>query len=143
MARKKKQTSARHYAAHRLETTWKDAKTTLKDAKSALVHAEGALARRVAAFARRQGIDTKQLARRADRWRVRLDHEGRRARKGIEARFTELHQRARRDRRMLARAADGAVARTLGALNIPTRSEIQQLSRRVEQLANRVGSQRR
>jgi poly(hydroxyalkanoate) granule-associated protein len=143
MARRKTHRSARDYATHRLQTTWQDAKTTFKDAGRALLGADGAFAKQVAAFGRRNGLDAKRLARRADGWRSRFDREGRRARKAIEIRLGQLQQRALRDRRALARAADDAVSRTLAALNIPTRRELQQLSRRVEQLTNRVGVRRR
>ena len=143
MARKKTHRSARDYATHRLQTTWQDAKTTLKGARRALLGTDGAIRKQVAAFARRNGIDTKQLARSADRWRSRFDREGRKARKSLEIRLGQLQQRAQRDRRTLARVADDAVSRTLAALNIPTRRELQQLSRRVEQLTNRVGARRR
>jgi poly(hydroxyalkanoate) granule-associated protein len=56
----------------------------------------------------------------------------------VEVRLAELKQRASRDRRSLSRGVDDAVARALGALNIPTRREVQQLQRRVEELKTRV-----
>jgi poly(hydroxyalkanoate) granule-associated protein len=136
MARKKTRSVARTRAANRLETTWRDART-------ALVSAEGAVGRRVAAFARDRGIDTKELARRAEQWRTRIDREGKKARKRALAGLAQLQQRAARERRSLAHAADEAVGRALAALNIPTRREVQELSRRVERLATRVGSLRR
>jgi chaperonin cofactor prefoldin len=136
MPRKKTRTNGRAHKATRLETTW-------RDAKSALRNAEGVVGKRVAAFARRSGVDTKQLQHRAELWRGRLDREGKKARKRIEARLSELQQRARQERHSLTRIADGAVARALGALNIPTRHEVHQLSRRVEQLSSRVATLRR
>jgi poly(hydroxyalkanoate) granule-associated protein len=143
MARRKTHRAARDQATQRLRTTWQDAKASFKDARSALLGADGALGKQVAAFARRNGLDTKQLARRADRWRSRLDRGGKKARKTIEIGLGQLQQRALRDRRTLARVADDAVSSTLAALNIPTRRELQQLSRRVEQLTHRVEARRR
>jgi poly(hydroxyalkanoate) granule-associated protein len=97
----------------------------------------------VAELARRGGIDTSRLASRADALRSRLDREGRKARKRVEARLVQLQKRALQERRTLSRAADSAVARALAALNIPTRRELQELSRRVEQLSGRVAALRR
>ncbi len=92
----------------------------------------------MAAFARRRGIDTKQLAHRAELWRSRLDREGRKARKRVEVRLAELSKRAHQERNAVARVADDAVARALAALNIPTRREVQELSRRVGRLSSRI-----
>jgi polyhydroxyalkanoate synthesis regulator phasin len=136
MARKKTRTAARARATSRFETTWRDARKALRTA-------EGAVGRRVAAFARSRGIDTRDLAHRAELWRSRIDREGKKARKRALAGLAELQQRAARERTSVAHAADAAVARALAALNIPSRREVQELSRRVERLATRVDALRR
>ena len=137
MARKKNRPAARpHAAAKRIRSRWNDAQRALRSA-------EGALGRRVAELARRGGIDTSRLASRVDALRSRLDRDGRKARKRVEARLQQLQKRALQERRTLSRAADGAVARALAALNIPTHRELRELSRRVEQLSNRVAALRR
>lgn len=94
-------------------------------------------------LASRSGVDTDELLERAHGLRKQLDRESRRARKQVAARFAALQQRARRDARSLGRSADAAVARALAALNIPSRQEVQQLSRRVEELRLRVERMRR
>jgi poly(hydroxyalkanoate) granule-associated protein len=81
--------------------------------------------------------------KRAEAWRERLGQEGRKARRTALARLADLQQRARRDGRALGRGVDDAVARALAALNIPTRQEVQELSRRVERLTARVDRLRR
>jgi hypothetical protein len=81
--------------------------------------------------------------RQAEVWRARLDRERKKAGKRVAAGLVELKQRARRDRRVIAHGVDQAVARALAALNIPSRRELQQLSRRVEELSARVGRMRR
>jgi hypothetical protein len=133
MARKKSRTPARTRAATPFETTWKDARRAIRSA-------EGVLGKRLAAFARRGGLETKELAHRAELWRSRLDREGRKARKRVEIRLAELSKRAQQERKTVARVADDAVARALGALNIPTRREVQELSRRVGRLSSRIDS---
>jgi poly(hydroxyalkanoate) granule-associated protein len=89
------------------------------------------------------GLPPREVMQRAEAWRARLGREGRKARKLALVRLTELQQRARRDGRALGRSVDDAVARALAALNIPTRHEVQELSRRVERLTARVDRLRR
>jgi poly(hydroxyalkanoate) granule-associated protein len=86
----------------------------------------------------KSGLEPREVMRQAERWRARLDREGKKARKRVAARLVQLKHRATRDRRSLSKSVDDAVARALGALNIPTRREIQQLQRRVEELKARV-----
>lgn len=122
--------------AGRLESTWNDTREALRSA-------EATVGKRVAALVRRSGLEPREVMRQAEAWRSRLDREGHKARKRVAARLVELKRRARRDRDVLGRSVDAAVARGLAALNIPTRQEVQQLSRRVEQLSTRIDALRR
>ena len=115
----------------RLEKTWNDTRRALRSA-------ELTVGKRVAALVQKSGLEPREVMRQAELWRGRLDREGRKARKRIEARLVQLKQRATRDRRSLTKSVDDAVALALGALNIPTRREVQQLQRRVEELKARV-----
>jgi hypothetical protein len=63
--------------------------------------------------------------------------------KQFEGRLTVLQTRARKERRMVGRAVDGAVNRTLAALNIPSRQEIHDLTHRVEELSQKIDRFRR
>jgi Poly(hydroxyalcanoate) granule associated protein (phasin) len=120
----------------RLESTWNDTRDALRSA-------EATVGKRVAALVQRSGLEPREVMRQAEAWRARLDREGKKARKRVEARLVQLKQRARRDRHTLTRSVDEAVARGLAALNIPSRREVQQLSRRVEQLSTRIHAKRR
>jgi poly(hydroxyalkanoate) granule-associated protein len=73
----------------------------------------------------------------------RLEQTWTEARKRALAGLAELQKRARRDGRSLSRGVDDAVARALAALNIPTRQEVQELSRQVARLSARVDRLRR
>jgi poly(hydroxyalkanoate) granule-associated protein len=115
----------------RLEKTWNDTRQALRSA-------EVTVGKRVAALVERSGLEPREVMRQAEAWRSRLDREGRKAKKRVAARLVELRQRAQRDRRSLSRSVDDAVAQALAALNIPTRHEVQQLQRRVEELKARV-----
>ena len=115
----------------RLEKAWNDTRRALRSA-------EMTVGKRVAALVQRSGLEPREVMRQAELWRGRLDREGKKARKRVEARLVQLKHRATRDRRSLSKSVDDAVARALGALNIPTRLEVQQLQRRVEELKARV-----
>ena len=115
----------------RLENTWNDTRRALRSA-------ELTVGKRVAALVQRSGLEPREVMRQAELWRGRLDREGKKARKRVEARLVQLKHRATRDRRSLSKSVDDAVERALGALNIPTRREVQQLQRRVEELKARV-----
>jgi poly(hydroxyalkanoate) granule-associated protein len=128
VARKK---AARAARPSRLEKSWNETRRALRSA-------EETVGRRVAALVERSGLEPREVMRQAELWRSRLDREGRKARKRVEARLGELRQRAKRNRQTLARSVDDAVAQALAALNIPTRREVQQLQRRVEELKARV-----
>ncbi len=105
-------------ARNRLEKTW-------KETRAALSSAEGTVEERLKV------------------WRGRLDRERRKALKQVEGRLSVLQTRARKERRALARMVDEAVQRTLAALNIPSRQEVHELTRRVEELSRKVGGFRR
>ena len=80
---------------------------------------------------------------RANRLEPDLDGGSQAARWRQRRRLAELQKRARRDGRSLSRGVDDAVARALAALNIPTRQEVQELSRQVARLSARVDRLRR
>jgi len=54
-----------------------------------------------------------------------------------------LQARALRERQTVARVAEEAVQRALVALNIPSRQEVQELSRKVDELSRKIEGFRR
>jgi len=70
--------------------------------------------------------------------RSRLDREGRKAYRQMEARMKELQQRLGRDKASLGRRVDEAVRGTLARLNIPNRREIAELTRKVDELSRKI-----
>jgi len=70
--------------------------------------------------------------------RSRLDREGRKAYRQMEARMAELQQRLGRDKTSLGRRVDEAVRGTLARLNIPNRREIAELTRKVDELSRKI-----
>ena len=119
-----------------LEQTW-------KDTRAALGSAEAKIERRVQELVKRSGVDTGQARKTLVSWRHRLDRHGRKAMKQVEGRIAGLQTRARKERRVVGRAVDDAVKRTLAALNIPSRQEIHDLTHRVEELSQKIDRFRR
>ena len=70
--------------------------------------------------------------------RRRLDVEGRKAYRQVEASVAELQARLHRDRATLERRADEAVRGALARLNIPNRREIAELTRKVDELSRKI-----
>jgi RNA polymerase-binding transcription factor DksA len=120
----------------RLDRTW-------KDTQSALGSAEATVEKRVKALLERSGVDTRHATETLVAWRHRLEHERKKALKQVEGRFTVLQARAKEERRALSRTVDEAVQRTLVALNIPSRHEVQELTRRLEELSQKIDRFRR
>ena len=116
---------------------------TWKDTRAALSSAEATVGKRVEALVRRSGVDTRQAKKALVAWRHRLDRQGRKAMKQVEGRLAVLQTRARKERRVVGRAVDDAVKRALAALNIPSRQEIHDLTRRVEELSQKIDRFRR
>ncbi len=119
-----------------LEQTW-------KDTRAALSSAEAKVEKRVQDLVRRSGVDTRQARKALAAWRHKIDRQGRRAMKQFEGRLAVLQTRARKERRVVGRAVDDAVKRTLAALNIPSRQEIHDLTQRVEELSQKIDRFRR
>jgi hypothetical protein len=135
-ARRSRSVGRARRARSGLEKTW-------KDTRAALSSAGATVEKRVQALVRRGGVDTRQARKALVAWRHRLDRESRKAMKQVEGRLAVLQTRARKERRVVGRAVDDAVKRTLAALNIPSRQEIHDLTRRVEELSQKIDRFRR
>lgn len=72
-----------------------------------------------------------------------LSKQTRAIRKDIAHRVSDLGERVEKERRSLGRKVESAVKTTLASLNIPTRSEINLLARRVEELSRKIDSLKR
>lgn len=123
-------------AKSRLEKTW-------KDTQAALSSAEATVEKRVKALVKRGGVDARQARETLTTWGQRLERERKKALKQVEGRLAVLQTRAKKERRALSRMVDDAVQRTLAALNIPSRDEIHELTRRVEELSRKIDRFRR
>ena len=72
-----------------------------------------------------------------------LSKQTRAIRKDIAHRVSDLGVRVEKERKSIGRKVESAVKTTLASLNIPTRSEINLLARRVEELSRKIDSLKR
>jgi polyhydroxyalkanoate synthesis regulator phasin len=72
-----------------------------------------------------------------------LSKQSKAIRKDIAHRVADIGTRVDKERKSLGRRVEGAVKTTLASLNIPTRSEINLLAKRVEELSRKIDSLKR
>jgi len=123
-------------ARRRLARTW-------DDTKDALGSAEARVEKQVRGLLKRGGVDTKKATQMLEAWRTKAEKERRYAVKQVEAKLVMLQSRAKKERRAVARMVDETVQGALAALNIPSRQEVHELTRRVEELSKKIDGFRR
>ncbi|PYQ25030.1 MAG: hypothetical protein DMF81_03750 [Acidobacteria bacterium] len=74
--------------------------------------------------------------------RARLDVEGRKALRQMEAGMADLQERLRREKAVVGRRVDEGVKGALARLNIPNRREISELTRKVDELSRKIDALR-
>jgi hypothetical protein len=123
-------------AATRLSRTW-------DDTREAIGTAEATVGKKVRALVKKSGLDTRAASDKLSAWKGRVERERRRAVKKLEAEMVKLQSRAKKERRAIGRMVDDAVKGALAALNIPSRNEVHELTRRVEELSRKIDGFRR
>jgi hypothetical protein len=113
------------------ERTWTRAQARLSGA-------EVRVEKEIRALAKRMGIDTRQASKHVKEWNRLLDREVRKASRRIDAGLDEFEKAVKKEQRSVSRIVDDAVGRALAALNIPTRREVQALTRKVHQLSRKI-----
>jgi polyhydroxyalkanoate synthesis regulator phasin len=123
-------------AADRLRETWSQTLASLSSA-------EAAVEKQVRRLLQRNRISTKDASTLLKDVSALLTRERRKAARQLETRLVALQARARKERKAVARMADDAVQGALAAFNIPSRQEVQELTRKVDQLSRKIDSFRR
>lgn len=72
-----------------------------------------------------------------------LKKQSKAIRKDIAHRVADIGTRVEKERKSLGKRVEGVVKTTLASLNIPTRSEINLLAKRVEELSRKIDSLKR
>lgn len=75
--------------------------------------------------------------------RTRFDKERKLAMKEIGAQLATLETRVQRERKVFGRSLDRAVRNGLAALNIPSRKEVAELTRKVDALSQKIDGLKR
>jgi poly(hydroxyalkanoate) granule-associated protein len=114
-----------------LEHTW-------TQVQASLAEVEARLEKEVRTLADRLGIDTRQAAKHVKEWNRRLDREVQKASRQIDTGLGDLRKTVKKEQRALSGMVDDAVERALATLNIPTRREVQTLTRKVHQLSRKI-----
>lgn len=107
----------------------KEALKTAKERVEALIESGKPALERAQAFATETGKN--------------LSKQTKAIRKDIAHKVSDLGVLVEKERKSLGRKVEGAVKTTLASLNIPTRSEINLLAKRVEELSRKIDSLKR
>ncbi len=103
-----------------------------------LTRAEAQIEKRVKTLLKRRGITGKEVGLALQDLGNRLEKERKRALKQVEARLTAVQARLSKEGKALGRAVDDAVRSGLATLNIPSRQEVVELTRKVDELSRKL-----
>lgn len=123
-------------AVDRLRETW-------SQTVASLASAEAAVEKQVRRLLQRNRISTKDASTLLKDVNALVSRERKKAARQLEGRLAALQVRARKERQVVARMANQAAQSALAAFNIPSRQEVQELTRKVDQLSRKIDSFRR
>ena len=130
----KRQGGARQAGARSAGTVLRE---TWEKALSSLSAAEAELQKQVRSLMNGKGIGA-EAAESLRNLRHRLDRERRKLAREIESRVSSLQARVKKERKSAVRMVDDTVRGALAALNIPSRHEINELTRKVDELSRKI-----
>lgn len=123
-------------AGEMIKHTWEATLASLNEAQQGLE-------KQVKSLLKRNKINASDAGALMDSLNAAIERERKKALKQVEARVKDLQGRVEKERKALARSIDGAVQSTLATLNIPSRREVAELTRKVEALSARIDRLRR
>jgi polyhydroxyalkanoate synthesis regulator phasin len=135
MARKanaaKRRPEARKGAAERLRQTW-------TSTVEAITAAESDLEKQIKALLHRNKISTKDASAMFKDLSALVSRERKKALRDLEKRMSAIQARAVKQRKVVGAAVDDAVQGTLARFNLPTRHEVRELTRKVDELSRKI-----
>jgi len=134
MPTKKKTTRSKGAAESTADTLRERWQAALK----AVATAEAELEKQWKTLVKKSGLSGKDAKGALQELRVRLEKERQRALKGIEAGVAGLQARVKEERAVLSRKADEVMKSALVAFNIPSRQEVGELTRKVNELSRKI-----
>lgn len=118
-------------------------KDTWYSTVGAITNAQDGLEKQVRSLLKKNKISTKDAATMLKDVNSLITRERKKALRELEARLSTLQARARKERKAVARMVDDAVQGALAAFNIPSRQEVHELTRKVDELSKKIDSFRR
>jgi hypothetical protein len=137
-SRKKKPASRKRAAASTSARATQALREAWAQALKGLGRTQAQLEKRLRAALKRRGITSKEVGDALQDLGRRLETEGQKAVKQVEARLGAVQARLAKEGKALSRAVDDAVRRGLATLNIPSRQEVVELTRKVDELSRKL-----
>lgn len=131
MAKSKSRKKTAHGPAEALRTAW-------TQAQHALGRAEAEIEKQVRAALKRNKIGGREAATVLRELGARFEKERQKARKGLESQLATLRTRVRTGGKAAGRRVGEAVEQALAALNIPSRREVADLTKKVGELSKKI-----
>ena len=131
MATKKRGAKAARKGTDVLRNAW-------DSAVEALTRAEQEIETQVRQVLKRRGISTKDAAAVLKQLRARFAKERKKAVGELQGRFQTFQSRLGKEGKALGRVIENAVQGALSALNIPSRREVAELTRKVDALSRKI-----
>jgi polyhydroxyalkanoate synthesis regulator phasin len=123
-------------SAGKIEETW----TATVDA---LTRAEAELEKQVKALIKRNKITVEDATQLLNDFQARVVRERKKTRKDLEAWLRRMQSRVKKERSNVTKLANDAVQSALATFNIPSRKEVADLTRKVDELSKKIDSLRR
>jgi len=123
-------------AEQRIKKTW-------NDTVQALSTAEARVEKEIRALLKRNKISTRDAATAIKDVRALIGRERKKGMKELETRFASLQVRLRKEGKSASKRIDDAVLAALATFNIPSRHEVQELTRKVNELSRKIDSSKR
>lgn len=123
-------------AKEMLKHTWD---TTLAN----LSGAQADLEKQVKSLLRRNRIDASDASALMQSLNAAFVRERKQAVKALDGRVKTLQTRIAKERKVVGKRIDGAVQSALGSLNIPSRTEVATLTRKVDALSAKIDRMKR
>ena len=145
-----KKTTRRRAAARSVKATVRRAKKTgevLRETWAstvdALTAAEGKVEKQIKGLLKHNKIGAGDAAEMLKNLATRLARERKKAMKQLDVRLTEIQARLHKEQRVVRRMVDDAVKGTLAAFNIPSRQEVGELTKKVDELSRKIDAFKR
>lgn len=135
--------AVRQTAGSAAGTTGEVLRDTWHSTLTALTAAEQVVEKQVRELLKRNRISSKDASRLMRELGSRAEVERRKAMKELDATLGSLQSRMKKERKVVGKAVGEAVTGALSSLNIPSRREVMELTKKVDQLGAKIDTYRK